>query len=1030
MLYRHSLLPSLTPELFRDPPSEYRGAPFWAFNDLLTEEELRRQIGIFDEMGLGGFHMHVRTGLKNTYLDDKYMDLVRACVDEAKKRGMLAYLYDEDRWPSGAAGGLVTKDERWRARCLLFTNRLHADSHSSNDSRSEGGRSGKGKVLACYDVRLDGDGRLTSYRRIGEEDEAEGEKWYALLEVHQPSSWYNDQTYVDTLNPDAIRRFTEVTHDAYKKAVGEEFDKTVPSIFTDEPQFTRKQVLKKSRADAGTDVTVPWTDGVPEGYLKAYGADIFETLPELFWERADLKPSLHRYRYHDYIAERFAESFADVVGGWCEKNGIALTGHMMEEPSLRSQTAALGEAMRSYRAFGIPGIDMLCNSHEFTTAKQAQSAARQFGREGVMSELYGVTGWDSDFRMYKHQGDWQAALGVTLRVPHLSWYAMRGEAKRDYPASISYQSPWYKEWGVVEDHFGRVNAALTRGKPVCRVGVIHPVESYWLHWGPEDLTRTAREDIDRRFKDLTNWLLRGGIDFDFISESLLPSLCERGGAPLQVGECAYDAVIVPQMETMRASTLTRLEAFRDAGGKLLFLGEAPTLLDAKESDLPGKLAERSERVSFERSAVLDALGDVRELRLTDEADRPVSDYLYQLREDGPVRWLFVVHADEPRDPFLDSRRRVRIHLKGQWRAELWDTGTGKVRPAPTAADGDESVFETALFACDSLLLRLFPGAPGEETACEKKEERVTGELDTIEGFSLDEENVLVLDQAFYALDDGAFSEKKEEVLRLDNLCRRKLGWRERGSAIVQPWVTGNETFEHRIRLRYTFESEAETDAVLALEEATDTRITLNGRPMPSTVTGYYVDIAVDRVPLPGIRKGTNVLELEAPFGRTRGVENCFVLGRFGVKLLGRDAVLTAYPEKLRFGDLTGQGFPFYGGNVVYRFRAQSTNGKLRLRFGRVMGTLSRLFVDGKDCGPVAYQPYVKEVSGLTDGLHDVELKVYLHRYNTFGALHDTDEGNPRHWPGAWRTKDEAWSYEYVLRRTGMLKAPEILEPTE
>ena len=34
---------------------------------------------------------------------------------------MLAWLYDEDRWPSGPAGGIVTKDRQYRARYLLFT---------------------------------------------------------------------------------------------------------------------------------------------------------------------------------------------------------------------------------------------------------------------------------------------------------------------------------------------------------------------------------------------------------------------------------------------------------------------------------------------------------------------------------------------------------------------------------------------------------------------------------------------------------------------------------------------------------------------------------------------------------------------------------------------------------------------------------------------------------------------------------------------------------------------------------------------
>ena len=33
---------------------------------------------------------------------------------------MLAYLYDEDRWPSGSAGGLVTRNHKYRIRFLVF----------------------------------------------------------------------------------------------------------------------------------------------------------------------------------------------------------------------------------------------------------------------------------------------------------------------------------------------------------------------------------------------------------------------------------------------------------------------------------------------------------------------------------------------------------------------------------------------------------------------------------------------------------------------------------------------------------------------------------------------------------------------------------------------------------------------------------------------------------------------------------------------------------------------------------------------
>ena len=110
MLYKKNSAPELTNELFRNPTSEFRGTPFWALNSYLTKEELCRQIDIFKEMGLGGFHLHVRTGLENEYLSEEYMNLIKDTVDKAKREEMLAWLYDEDRWPSGAAGGLVTKD--------------------------------------------------------------------------------------------------------------------------------------------------------------------------------------------------------------------------------------------------------------------------------------------------------------------------------------------------------------------------------------------------------------------------------------------------------------------------------------------------------------------------------------------------------------------------------------------------------------------------------------------------------------------------------------------------------------------------------------------------------------------------------------------------------------------------------------------------------------------------------------------------------------------------------------------------------
>ncbi|MBQ9924861.1 MAG: DUF2828 family protein, partial [Clostridia bacterium] len=116
MLYPKNKAPVLDPELFKHPTSEYRGTPFWAWNGKLNKDELARQIDGFQKMGLGGFHMHVRTGLDTPYLSDEYMDYIRFCIEQAREKNMLAWMYDEDRWPSGTAGGKVTRGKPEKIR--------------------------------------------------------------------------------------------------------------------------------------------------------------------------------------------------------------------------------------------------------------------------------------------------------------------------------------------------------------------------------------------------------------------------------------------------------------------------------------------------------------------------------------------------------------------------------------------------------------------------------------------------------------------------------------------------------------------------------------------------------------------------------------------------------------------------------------------------------------------------------------------------------------------------------------------------
>ena len=371
-----------------------------------------------------------------------------------------------------------------------------------------------------------------------------------------------------------------------------------------------------------------------------------------------------------------------------------------------------------------------------------------------------------------------------------------------------------------------------------------------------------------------------------------------------------------------------------------------------------------------------------------------------------------------------------MRIKGEYAPVLYDTNTGKIAPLGADYENGRTVVKTVLHGYDSLLVKLLPGRAAAPAGFPDETQGDRAYIIRPDRIVTDEPNVLLLDRAEYALDGGEFS-PAEEILRLDNVCRKKLGLRERGGHVVQPWARKPETPAHKITLKFTFESEIPVSgACLALENAAEAEITLNGEPVQNTITGNYVDIEIYKVALPQIRKGMNVLTVTWPFGSNTDVENCFILGDFGVKAEGETAKLVSMDDIVSFGDLTQQGFPFYGGNVTYYFKAKAAGGRLTLRVTDYKGTLLKVTCDGKPAGRIIYPPYELTVEGLADGEHEIGLTLFGHRYNTFGPVHLVNEHESWHGPGAWRTGDENWSYQYVLRRIGVMKSPEIITPTE
>ena len=458
-------------ERFREPGPAYRGKPFWSWNGRLNKDELIRQIHVLKEMGFGGFFMHSRTGLATEYLGDEWFELTNVCADEAAKLGMEAWLYDEDRWPSGTAGGLVTKRPEFRLKYMKLRT-VPAAQFGWHDG-----------IYAAFSCDLDGI-NFSQCRRITNDTPSSEyvNKTILVFSIEEMAkgSFYNGYTYADTMNREATDYFLQLTHEQYKARCGDRLGGLDPRDLH-RRAAPRGRHVRVQPAQPGQHVDDALDRQAARGVratrrLRSRGASAV-SVPSRRRRSPCRRPSTTIWTSASSSSSRIGPSRSTTGAA---QNNLLFTGHVLHEDTLTAQTTMQGSLMRFYEYMHYPGVDVLTEGNRnYWIVKQLSSAARQLGRKWLLSELYGVTGWQFDFEAHKAVGDWQALFGINLRCPHLAWYTMEGEAKRDYPASIFYQSGWWRDYAPVETYFARLGLMLQQGRPYCDLLVINPVESLW-----------------------------------------------------------------------------------------------------------------------------------------------------------------------------------------------------------------------------------------------------------------------------------------------------------------------------------------------------------------------------------------------------------------------------------------------------------------------------------------------------------------------------------------------------------------------
>ena len=647
-------------EDFRDPPAEFRQAPFWFWNHRLDKETLGWQIEEMYEKGLGGFVMHARHGLITPYLSDEWFECIRFCCAKARELGMVAWAYDERDWPSGPAGGAVIADPANRLSYLHLV-----------EEEVEGPRtlSFGDEVVCAYGPK----GRIQ-----GPTWEAPEGKCRILKAVRFECPailWF--ESYLDTLNDRACREFIRSTYDFHEQKLGDLRKLGLAGFFTDEP------ALSTYPDDLGR---IPWTPSLPRAFQDIKGYDLLERLPELF--STEESGAQIRYDYWDVAAMLFERSFFAAIEAWCDERGLKLIGHALGEEPLLFQFRCLGNIFYLLKHLHMPGLDHLtCHVGKGNAGgmspKMVASAALLAGRERTMTETFGESGWGLSLREMKWMSDWQIAHGINYFIPHAFYYSVEGRRKKDSPPSEFFQAPFWPYYRRFADYTARLTAAMTGGEHVAKIAVLYPMSSVWADFvpgrkGPGCLPTEVPEAVqamDKAFVALGESLLAIHRDFVVVDEESFAN-AQVGEDIFAINGLEFEAAVVPKCTSIREDALAALKRVGkacpvvavEAGPARVLRTRGPRAAAPVDlGGIPGVRVIAGAGCDDLAAALADVPPDVA------MDDAPDVYYLHR-RKEGKDLYFFANTARDPVD--------MTVSLETAGHAETWDPETGESSPAP------------------------------------------------------------------------------------------------------------------------------------------------------------------------------------------------------------------------------------------------------------------------------------------------------------------------------------------------------------
>jgi hypothetical protein len=590
--------------LFHKPGLIY----FWALNDACEDAKIDRMIEAFAQGGVAAVCLHPRPGLLKPYGGQAWFEFIRRTVDRCAARGLDVWLYDEDPFPSGGAGGRITMEHpEYRAMAI------HRIEPEAAPERKGLYCFAPGTLLWCGLVDEKTGQTVDLTPRVGlvrrkwiKLDPWNSRYYYPATPLYScPRAWTKDPEYAvevekipagfkllafvaqavraehwpdepDRLNPEVTRLFLEQTHERYRAVVGERFGRQIKAIFSDEPKY-----------DGG----FPWTRDMCGAFREQFGYDLPPRLWQLFAPTTDPQSMLTRLHYRQWCGERFRSAWAEPVGRWCREHHLALVGHISPEDDPVQQVQCVSNLLPVFPHFAVPGFDLIVpavGDHNNPLINlgvlSASSAAQQLDRPGVLSESLACSG----LRFTAEQAGcilrWQLMMGVTTHVIHCAYNSTEGLRLIDALPDFGPESPLWPGMVALGHEMAKLQSTVRDARQIAPVAILWPIRSFAAQ-PPADFT--APSPLRDEFVRLVTMCLDCQVGIHFLDEADLWR-SQLVGRELRLGKARYSTVVLAACPVVHADTLAKLRLAAQAGVRVARVGPGPEWQETKTCVEPAR----------------------------------------------------------------------------------------------------------------------------------------------------------------------------------------------------------------------------------------------------------------------------------------------------------------------------------------------------------------------------------------------------------------------------------------------------------